>query len=157
MPYPDILLPAALVALCAGLIIPTCTKVFARVSGKHNIEIKDGSERLAQLNLTKSHELQAEYARTISLFGEGRSIVLDYPPDTGGDLPIHVSRHRDKESDYLQFKGGIYHLVFDLGGLTYAEGSDSPEDEIYSGRYNGPILPEAVRSWTISQDLELVR
>jgi len=97
----------------------------------------------------------AEYDREITLSSGGKSRTWLYPPDTGGDTPITVTRHKDEENDFLQFKGTIYTLVFDLTTLDYAKGSDRPENEIYTGVYAGAPLPPVSTSWTINRDLQI--
>jgi len=124
-------------------------------SGDPAVVIADGNQKLARITFKSAHGFLAEYDREITLTSEVRSRTWIYPPDTGGDTPIAVTRHKDQGSDFLRFEGRIYTLVFDLKTLDYAKGSDRPENEIYTGRYAGAPLPPVSTAWTISSDLQI--
>ena len=121
------------------------------------VVIVDGDQKLAKITFKSAHAFLGEYDREITLSSGGKSRTWLYPPDTGGDTPIAVSRHKDQKNDFLWFQGRIYTVVFDLTTLDYAKGSDRPEHEIYTGRYTGPPLPPVSGSWTISRDFQIIK
>ena len=135
-------------ALIGCLLLGSCSRDPA-------VAIVDGDQKLAKITFKSAHAFLGEYDREITLSSGGKSRTWLYPPDTGGDTPIVVSRHRDQENDFLRFQGRIYTVVFDLKTLNYAKGSDRPENEIYTGRYTGPPLPLVSASWTISRDFQI--
>lgn len=135
-------------ALIGCLLLGSCSRDPAVV-------IVDSDQKLAKITFKSAHAFLREYDREITLSSEGKSRTWLYPPDTGGDTPIAVSRHKDLENDLLRFQGRIYTVVFDLRTLDYAKGSDRPENEIYTGKYQGPPLPPVSASWTISRDFQI--
>lgn len=128
--------------------------IYGGVTAKYEDQatISDDGKVLALLTFKKAHEFLAEYDREITLYYEGNQKTLPYPPDTGGDAPISVSRHKGGKTDFLRFESSIYTLVFDLKSLDYAVGSDRPENEIYSGKYTGVELPDISAGWVIDRD-----
>ena len=137
-------------ALIGCLLLGSCSR-------PPNVVIVDGDQKLAKITFKSAHAFLGEYDREIILFSGGKSRTWLYPPDTRGDTPIAVSRHKDRENDFLRFQGRIYTLVFDLKTLDYAKGSDRPEYEIYTGKYTGPPLPPVSASWTINRDFKIIK
>lgn len=144
-------------ALLPQLFVATLGCFLVSCARSTDIAIRDATGLVATIKMTPSHEYQAEYDRLIILNSSAGRKTLPLPPDTGGDLPLVVTRHTAAGKDFLMLKGGIYLLVFDLLNQEYAKGSDSPADEIYTGAFRGETLPPAASEWTIGKDQHITR
>ena len=120
------------------------------------VELIDRGELVSWIDFEHAHLFLAEYEREICLDPNAfLTQTIEYPIDVGGDFPIYAYRHKDSEHDYLRFKSGLYHLLFDLDTHDYAQGHQPIEGKLFESNIDVSTLPPIVVSWKISKSLAI--